>query len=107
VPRVAVGGGVAGWSIDGDTAIIIPTYVSTTPVGRNHSPYIAAGVTFGVSNISLFSESRSYSAGKVGTISFGYQFRSSSGFVIRPTTNFIYDRSSHIWWPGVTIAHSF
>ena len=47
-PRFAVGAGVATWEISNKVTAIFPMYVSVTPIGHRHSPYLTAGMTVGV-----------------------------------------------------------
>src|SRR5262245_22358767 len=106
--RIGVGAGMAVWSIDREHALIVPLYVSMTPVGKTSSLYIAGGGTIGVSNLTLIGPSRPYSTAVVGTITGGYQHRSAGGLLIRPTVTYFFDRSSSFCcWPGIMIGHSF
>jgi len=105
LPRIGVGVGGAYWGIDHSSALIVPMYISTTPIGKTHSLYAAAGVTLGISK--FFNFSGSYTTDTIGTVSVGYQFRSREGFVIRPTMNILYTAHDHLVWPGVMIGHYF
>ena len=104
--RIALGSVLAYWHFDGNT-FIVPMYVSATPIGTAHSLYLAAGATFGLSNENLWGSSTTYRGGKVGTVTGGYQFRSGTGLIIRPTVTAVYGSGVRIVWPGVTIGHSF
>jgi len=115
--RIGVGGGIAVLSVSGaglfapssrSTGLILPTYVSWTPVGRTHSPYLAAGVTLSASTADEFLlGNRRYDSFAFGTLTAGYQYRSESGIVIRPIISNIFDDRGRHWWPGITLGVSF
>jgi len=105
-PKIGVGAGVAYWGIGDGTLVVVPLYVAANPIGKTHSPYLAAGWTLGVFS-DLFGTSRDLSSTGVGTLTAGYQFRSSSGFILRPTVNLFYRVGTSLVWPGVMIGHSF
>jgi hypothetical protein len=106
--RVGLGAGLEYWYFGRDQhTFIAPLYISSNPIGDRHSLYLSAGATVLFSNATLFSNSRDYSSGALGTISGGYQFRSRGGFLIRPTVNYIFDGTRGVVWPGVTIGRMF
>ncbi|MBI4473379.1 MAG: hypothetical protein HY646_11980 [Acidobacteria bacterium] len=106
-PRVGVGIGLAYWRISNGNTLIVPLYASATPIGRTHSLYIAAGATVGISNETFWGSNRPYETATFGTVTWGYQFRSPGGFVIRPTVNLFYRDRESVIWPGFTIGHVF
>jgi hypothetical protein len=105
--RFGAGAGVAFWGNGEENLTLIPLYLSSTPVGRTHALYVAAGATIGTSNIPLFTPSTQREGFAFGTATAGYQFRSSRGYIIRPVVHFIYGHNSGIFWPGVTIGRTF
>jgi len=61
--RIGAGGGIAVHRVSGaglfeasqrTTTLVMPTYVSWTPVGRTDSPYLSAGVTLSLSHTDEF-----------------------------------------------------
>ena len=112
-PRVGFGLGVARWSTQGcfftcskSNTVIVPLYVSWNPVGDTHSLYVAAGTTLKVSKVDR-SRSTSYSADAIATATVGYQYRSSGGFLIRPTVSRVVGPDWTAIWPGVTMGFTF
>ena len=105
--RFGAGAGFAFWGNGEDNLTLSPLYLSSTPVGRRHALYVSAGATLGTSNIPLFVDSTQRSGFAFGTVSAGYQFRSSGRYIIRPVVHFMYGRNSSVLWPGITIGRTF
>lgn len=115
--RIGVGGGLAYWSISSSglfapssksTTFVIPAYLSWTPIGRNHSPYLAAGVTMATSKATevLLGNTRNR-FGAFSTLTLGYQYRSGRGIVVRPTVSRIAIDGDNALWPGITLGYAF
>ncbi|HEX4997781.1 MAG TPA: hypothetical protein VFY29_06125 [Terriglobia bacterium] len=100
--RIGAGAGVAVWSFGSDTAVIVPIYASFRPVGSVNSLYLAGGATVGGESRTFFD--RPVTA---GTLSVGFEHRSSSGLVIRPTATYGFTRDGGIVWPGVLVGFRF
>lgn len=100
--RLGVGAGVAVWSFGGDSAVIVPLYASFRPVGTVNSLYVSGGATVGGESRSFFNRSVT-----VGTVSFGFEHRSSSGLVIRPTASYGFNTEGGVWWPGLLVGYRF
>jgi hypothetical protein len=100
--RLGLGVGFASWNFSGNTVLIVPMYASFRPIGDANSLYIAGGATVG-------SESRTFLDKPLtfGTIAVGFEHRSISGLVIRPTTTFAFDRDDRVWWPGLLVGFRF
>lgn len=115
--RIGAGGGIAFWSLSGScifspshksTTVIVPAYVSWTPVGRTHSPYLSAGLTLSSSRTREFLLGNTrYGSGAFGVLTAGYQYRSGGGMVIRPTVNYIVIDGDYLLWPGLTLGYMF
>ena len=103
VKRAGFGVGIATWRIDRKTVAVIPAHVSFRPIGNTNSLYLAAGATVG-SRVNTLFDSPSV---VFGTTAVGYEHVSGSGLVIRPTANFLFDRSVGLLWPGLSIAYRF
>ena len=114
---IGAGGGVALWSLSGgsffgpskrSTTLIVPTYVSWTPVGTTHSPYLAAGITVATSKTRELSLGDTRFDSRVfGALTAGYQYRSEGGIVIRPTVSHIISDGDNGFWPGITLGFAF
>ena len=100
--RLGIGVGIAVWDStgEGSSAAVVPLYVSLNPIGETHSLYIATGVTVGAVEDDT-------SARAFGTATVGYQYRSRSGFIIRPALNLLLGSDPSFVWPGITLAKSF
>jgi hypothetical protein len=115
--RIGAGGGISLLSLSGGglfsasgstTTVILPTYVSWTPVGRTHSPYLSGGFTLLTSRTrEFFLGNTESNVGAFGTLTAGYQYRSESGIVIRPFVSHISIDEDNFWWPGITLGVSF
>lgn len=107
--RVGLGIGLALLEFDG-TRIIVPLYASLNPIGDRHSLYLAAGTTlaggWGKSS-QIFGGSSDSGFFAFGTVSGGYEYRSFSGFVVRPTVNVLLTTEGNIVWPGITLGYRF
>jgi hypothetical protein len=101
--RAGLGVGFATWRIDRKFIAIVPMYVSYKPVGQKHSLYLSAGATVGSVTDTLFAEKTAV----FGTATIGYERLSESGFVLRPTLNFLITRDDHLWWPGLLLGYRF
>ena len=114
---VGVGGGVAAWSISDSglfspaqksTTVVIPAYISWTPAGRTHSPYLAGGITVAPSKVrQIHLGNTFYNVNAFGTLTAGYQFRSRGGFVVRPTLNGLVFDGEPFLWPGILLGFAF
>lgn len=100
--RFGVGGGVSVWGFDGSTAVIVPMYASYRPVGNTNSLYVAGGATVGSEARTFFNRPLT-----VGTIAVGFEHRSNSGLVIRPTVTYAFDRDDWVLWPGLLVGFRF
>lgn len=115
--RIGAGGGISLLSLSGSgilspsqktTTVLIPAYLSWTPVGSTHSPYLAAGLTWSSSKAQeLFLGNTRYGSAAFSTITAGYQYRSERGFVLRPTVSRIVTDGDDLWWPGITLGLTF
>lgn len=115
--RIGAGAGVSVLSLSGAglfspsrsvTTVILPTYVSWTPVGRTHSPYLSGGFTLLTSRTrEFFLGNTESTVGAFGTLTAGYQYRSERGIVIRPFVSNIFVDEGNFWWPGITLGVSF
>ena len=107
--RIGAGGGVAYWRLFQKSAtLMVPTYLSWTPVGRTHSPYLAAGVTVATSKTWEFAPFNTrYDSSVFGAVTAGYQYRSERGIVIRPTVSRIVIDGDDGFWPGITLGIVF
>jgi hypothetical protein len=112
-PRIAVGIGFARWSVSGGffsyaktSTVHLPMYVSWNPLGDIHSLYIAAGSTMSLSKREYLSTRSSFQSTVMGTATLGYQFRSLSGFLVRPSVSYL-SNDRGIFWPGLTIGLTF
>jgi hypothetical protein len=105
--RFGAGAGFAFWGNGEENFTLVPLYLSFTPVGRRHALYTSAGATIGTSNVPLFTTSTQREGFAFGTVTAGYQFRSSRGYILRPVVHFVYGRDSSILWPGFTIGRTF
>lgn len=115
LPRIGIGVGFASHTLVGgffsytkSTSNIVPLYVSWTPIGNKHSLYLSGGATVAITTRTrLTTNVTSHHGGAIGTATFGYQYRSTRGFLIRPTINTLFDRSEGILWPGLTLGFTF
>lgn len=115
--RIGAGGGISVLSVSGagifgpshrSRTLIVPAYLSWTPVGRAHSPYLAAGVTLSATTADEFLLGNTrVNSGAFGTFTVGYQYRSQRGIVIRPNVSQILIDGDNFWWPGITLGVSF
>ena len=115
--RIGAGGGIAVLRVSGaqifgasqrTTTLVMPTYVSWTPVGRTHSPYLSAGVTLSLSHTDEYLlGNKRFGSGAFGTLTAGYQYRSERGIVIRPIVSELFADGEHHWWPGITLGVTF
>jgi hypothetical protein len=101
--KVGIGAGMATWEVDNKVTAIIPMYMSVTPIGVRHKPYLSAGMTVGMRMSTFFN----HPTAAVGTAAAGYEFTSSNGFTIRPTLNMIFDFHRGALWPGMMIGRRF
>ena len=82
-------------------AATYPLYVSWTPVGDRHRLYLGAGVTV----IDGGGFERPIETARMMTV--GYQHRSKSGFIVRPTVSFPSGKDAPRYWVGITFAQTF
>jgi len=101
------GGGIMAIGASGGGITLIPLYASYAP-GHVHSVYLSAGATFvgGGGSIEDY-----YSTWLING-SVGYQFKSPSGFFVRPLFTILVPSVKHsgddyLLWPGVTIGGTF
>ena len=114
-PRVGFGVGFARDTLIGgffsytrSDSTLVPIYVSWTPIGDRHSIYVGAGTTVStVKQTDLISHAPSRSWGSIGTATFGYQYRSSRGLLVRPTVSRLFTSTSGTFWPGITLGVTF
>ena len=115
--RIGAGGGLAYWTTSSSglfapskksATFVIPAYLSWTPIGRNHSPYLAAGLTMATSKTTevLLGNTR-YRIGAFSTLTLGYQYRSGGGILVRPTVSRIAIDGDFALWPGITLGYAF
>jgi hypothetical protein len=115
--RMGAGGGISVLSLSSGgifspsqttTTIIMPAYLSWTPVGSTHSPYLSAGLTWSPSKTrELLLGNTRYGSLVFSTITAGYQYRSEKGIVIRPTVSRIVIDGDDLFWPGITLGYAF
>jgi len=115
--RIAAGGGISVLSLSSSglfspsrstTTVILPAYVSWTPVGRTHSPYLSGGLTLLTHRTREFLLGNSeFNVGAFGTLTAGYQYRSEGGIIIRPFVSNIFIDDDRLWWPGITLGVTF
>jgi hypothetical protein len=116
--RIGAGGGISVLTVSGGgifspsrrtTTVILPAYISWTPVGRTHSPYLSGGLTLLPRKTrEFFLRNTEYSLGTFGTLTAGYQYRSEGGIVIRPfVSRILIEDDRDGWWPGITLGISF
>ena len=97
---IAVGTGIAPvpW---GNNGIIVPIYFSFASFKKKHSPYASFGVsTVLIQDIGLIPVQNVFFAG-------GYQYRSGSGIIIRPSLNILIGGDFVLPVPGVLLGKSF
>ena len=98
----ALGGGS---STDNTTLAFFPVSAKLYLFPRNASIYLTGGAVFATAhaNTGPF-DNASATYGQAGI---GFEFRSSSGFLIRGTAYTLVFSGEYLIWPGLTVAYAF
>lgn len=95
-----------GSSEDNTTIVFIPVGAKLYFVPKNGSPYITGGAVLVTASVESgpFSDSASNTYSFLG---FGFEFRSTSGFLFRGTAYGLFSSGGFFIWPGLHVGYAF
>ncbi len=105
IPEVGVQAGLSalGGSVTDGTVVFVPLGAKIYLVPKSGSPFITGGVVA----LTGAADSGPIESGTYGYAGFGFEYRSSGGFLFRGTAYGLFTEGEFFIWPGLAVGYAF
>ena len=103
-PSVGLQAGLAAWNgVFNPTVVIIPLGGKFYFVPKDASPFLTGGVVVATGSF----DPGPIETGTFGYVGFGFEYRSTGGFLFRGTAYGLFADGEFVIWPGLHIGYAF